>query len=64
MTGLCCLLQMKKELLFFLVLLLHFMALLFKYFSIVLRNIRGGRGRHDNAEEKMKTLFFVFVLLT
>jgi len=55
---------MKEELLFLLMPLLHFTVLLFKHFSIVLRNVRGGRERHDNVEEKMKTSFSVYVLLT
>jgi len=57
-------LQMKEGLLLLLVLSLHFMALLFEHFSVVLRNVREGRRRHDNTEEKTKTSFSVYVLLT
>jgi len=55
---------MKEGLLLLLVLSLHFMALLFEHFSVVLRNVREGRRRHDNTEEKTKTSFSVYVLLT
>jgi len=55
---------MKKELLLLLVLSLHFTALFFEHFNIVLRNVRGGRGRHDNAKEKIKTFFSIYILLT
>jgi len=64
MMGLCYLLQMKEGLLLLLVLLLYFMALLLKYFSIVLRNVGGGRGRHDDTEAKAKKFLSVYVLLT
>ena len=36
-------------------LLLHFMVLLFEHFSIVLRNVRESRERHDDTKEKMKS---------
>jgi len=55
---------MKEGLLLLLIPLLHFMALLFKHFSIMLRNIGEGRKRHNNAEEKTKTFFSIYVLLT
>jgi len=57
MIGLHCFLQTEKKQLF-LVPSLYSMALLFKYFSIVLRNVRESRGRHDNADEKMKIFLF------
>ena len=38
--------------------LLYLTALLFEHFSIVLRNIGGGRGRHDNTETRAKNFFF------
>ena len=57
MTDLCCCLQMNQELLF-LVPLLYLMVLFFKHFSIVLGNIGGGRGRHDDIEEKAKGFLF------
>jgi len=64
MMGLYYLLQTEEELLFLLVLLLYFTVLLFEYFSVVLRNIGEGRRRYDNAEEKMKTFFSIYILLT
>ena len=38
--------------------LLHFTTLFFKYFSIVLENVRESRERHDNVEEKTKSFLF------
>ena len=65
MTDLCYLLQTKKGLLLLLMLLLHFTALLLEHFSIVLRNVRGGGGRHNDIETRAKKFpFFVYVLLT
>jgi len=58
MMGLCCLLQTKKELLLPLIALLHFMALLLKHFSVILRNAGGGRGKHNDTETRVKNFFF------
>ena len=38
--------------------LLHFLLLLFKYFGVILENVRGGRERHDDTEAKIKTFLF------
>ena len=38
--------------------LLHFLLLLFKYFGVILENVRGGREKHDDTEAKMKTFLF------
>jgi len=64
MMGLYCLLQMKEGLLLLLIPSLYFMVLLFKHFSIMLRNVGEGRERHNNVEEKTKTFFSIYVLLT
>ena len=56
--GLHCLLQTKEGLLLLLMPSLHFMALLLKYFSIVLRNIGEGGRRHDDTETRAKNFFF------
>ena len=64
MMGLYCLFQMNQEVLLLLMLLLYFLILLFKHVGIILGNIRGGEGRHDVVEEKMKLFFFVYILLT
>jgi len=61
MTGLYCLLQTKKGLLLLLMPSLHFMALLLKYFNIVLRNIRGGKKRHNDTETRAKNFFYVLL---
>ena len=37
---------------------LHFLPLLFKHFSVILGNVRGGRKRYDNIETKVKTFLF------
>jgi len=58
MTDFHCLLQSKKGLLLLLMPLLYLMALLLKYFSVILRNVRGGRRRHDNIETRAKNFFF------
>jgi len=58
MTGLSCSLQMKEGLLLLFMLLLHFTVLLFKHFSVILRNIRGSRGRHNDTEIRAKNFFF------
>jgi len=64
-TGFCCLLQLKEGLLLLLMLLLHLTVLLLEHFSVVLGNIRMGRGSHDNTETRAKkTLFSVYILLT
>jgi len=55
--GLRCLLQSKEGLLLLLMPSLHLTALLLEHFSVVLRNVRGGRGRHDNIETREKTSF-------
>jgi len=39
------------------------MVLLFKHFSIMLGNVGGGRGRHDDAEEKVKTFLFCLCIV-
>jgi len=39
------------------------MVLLFKHFSIVLGNVREGRERHDDAEEKVKTFLFCLCIV-
>ena len=59
-TGLHCLLQIKKELLFFLMLSLYFIVLLLEHFSIVLRNVGKSRGRHNDIETRAKN-FFSFI---
>jgi len=61
MTGFRCLLQSKEGLLLLLMLLLHLTVLLFEYFSVVLRNVRRGGGRHDNIETRAKKLSFPFI---
>jgi len=55
---------LDQEPLLLLVPLLHFTALLFEHFSIMLENIGEGRGRYDDVEEKMKSSFSIYVLLT
>jgi len=49
---------MKKGLLLLLVPLLHFMVLLLEHFNIVLRNVGGGGGRHNNIETRAKNVLF------
>ena len=44
-------------------LLLHFIALLFEHFSIILRNVRESRERHDDTEEKMKSFLFCLCIV-
>ena len=44
-------------------LLLHFIALLFEHFSIILRNVRESRERHDDTEEKMKSFLFCLYIV-
>jgi len=58
MTGLYCLLQTKEGLLLLLVPSLHFTVLLLKHFSIMLRNVGGGGGRHNDIETRAKNFFF------
>jgi len=43
---------------------LHFSLLLFKHLSVVVENVRGNGERYNNIEEKAKTFFSVYVLLT
>ena len=38
--------------------LLYFTVLLLEHFSIILRNVRGGRGRHNDIETRAKNFFF------
>jgi len=57
-TGLCYLLQLKERLLLLLMPLLYLTALLLEHFCIILRNIGGGRRRHDNTETRAKNFFF------
>jgi len=63
-TGLCCLLQSKEGLLLLLMPSLHLIVLLLEHFSVVLRNVREGRGRHNDTETRAKNFFSVYVLLT
>ena len=58
MTGLRCLLQLKEGLLLLLMLLL-----LLEYFSIILRNIGGGRGRHNDTETRVKNFLFYLCIV-
>jgi len=58
MMGLHCLLQTKEGLLLLLMLSLHFIALLLKHFSIMLRNVGGGGERHDDTETRAKNILF------
>jgi len=44
-------------------LLLHFTALLFEYFSVVLENVEGGRRRYDDIEEKAKSFLFCLYIV-
>ena len=37
---------------------LHLIALLLEHFSIILRNVREGRGRYNNIEIRAKNFFF------
>ena len=63
--GLHCFFQTNQEPLLFLILLLYLIALFFKHINIMLRNIREGRGRYKDTEEKAKKLFLsVYILLT
>ena len=62
--GLYCLLQTKKELLLFLMPSLHFTVLLLEYFSIMLRNVGGSRGRYYNTEARAKKFLSAYILLT
>ena len=58
MTGLRCLLQLKEGLLLLLMLLL-----LLEYFSIILRNIGGGRGGHNDTETRVKNFLFYLCIV-
>jgi len=44
-------------------LLLLMFPLLFKHFSIILGNVGGSRGRHDDAKEKAKTFLFCLYIV-
>jgi len=57
-TQLHCFFQLEQKLLLLLVPLLYFIVLLFDHFNIVLGNVRGSRGRHDDAEENAKSFLF------
>jgi len=61
MTGFCCLLQSKEGLLLLLMPLLHLTTLLLEHLSVVLGNVRGGGGIHDNTETRAKKLSFLFM---
>ena len=50
--------QLKEGLLLLLMLLLHLTVLFLEYFSVILRNVRGSGGRHDNIETRAKNFFF------
>ena len=63
MTDLRCLLQTNQELLFLLIILLHFMVLLFEHISIMLGDVRESRKRYDDAEEKAKTFLFCLCIV-
>ena len=63
MTGLHCLLQLKEELLLLLMLSLHLIVLLLEHFSVVLRNIGGGRGRHNDTETRVKNFLFYLCIV-
>jgi len=52
-----------QELLLFLVSSLHFTSLLFKYLSIILRNIGRDDRRHGDIEEKTKTSLFCLYIV-
>ena len=41
---------------------LYFSLLLFKYFSIILGDVRVNGGRHGNIEEKTKKNFFLYIV--
>jgi len=62
-AGFCCLFQAGLELLLLFVLLLYFLALLFKHLSISLENIGKNEKRHDNTEEKQKKFFFCLYIV-
>jgi len=53
-ASFCCLFQVGLKSLLLFILLLHLLVLLFKYFSISLRNIRRWRKRHDDIGKKQK----------
>ena len=63
-TGFYCLFQVCQELLLLFIPLLHFVSLLFKYLSVILRNIRGNGRRHSDTKKGKKIFFLVYVLLT
>jgi len=59
--GLHYLLQLKEGLLLLLMPSLHLMALLLEQFSVVLRNVGGGGGRHNDTETRAKNFLFLFM---
>jgi len=61
MVSLHYLFQVGLEPLLLLALSLYFMALLFKYLGIVLRDIRRDRERHCSTEERGKKISFLFM---
>ena len=61
--GLYCLFQTNQEPLLLLVLLLHFLVLLFKHVSVVLGDVGGGGERHDDVEKKIKTFLFCLYII-
>jgi len=63
MMGLHYLLQTKEGLLLLLMLSLHFIALLLKHFSIMLRNVGEGGERHDNIETRAKNILFYLYIV-
>jgi len=56
-------LQSKEGLLLLLMILLHLTALLLKQFSIVLRNVGGDGGRHNNTETRVRNFFFCLYIV-
>jgi len=55
---------MKEGLLLLLMPLLHFMVLLLKHFSIILRNVGEGGRRYYDTEARIKKFLSIYVLLT
>jgi len=43
--------------------LLHLLPLLFKHTGVVLRNVRGGGGRHSDIKAKVKTFLFCLYIV-
>jgi len=63
MMGLCCFFQSDLKLLLLLMSSLHLSLLLFKHIGIILENIGGNGGEHDDTEERQKIFFSVYALL-